>query len=105
MHPINKIVFTALLTFAFSITTLVAQNDTLYIMKNGAVVGQYNLNNQVDSLIFYKPTNAIIYVNIPAGTFTMGSPTTEVGRSINETQFQVTLSSFRMSKYVYFCIK
>ena len=38
-------------------------------------------------------------VLIPAGTFTMGSPLTEVGRSNNETQHQVTLSTFRMSKY------
>ena len=36
---------------------------------------------------------------IPAGTFTMGSPTTEVNRNINETQHQVTISAFRMSKY------
>jgi formylglycine-generating enzyme len=36
---------------------------------------------------------------IPAGTFTMGSPTNEVDRSNNETQHQVTLSAFMMSKY------
>ena len=40
------------------------------------------------------PTSAI-----PAGSFTMGSPTTEVRRSTNETQYEVTLSAFRMSKY------
>jgi formylglycine-generating enzyme required for sulfatase activity len=39
------------------------------------------------------PTSAI-----PAGNFTMGSPLTEVSRSTNETQYQVTLSAFRMSK-------
>ena len=44
-----------------------------------------------------KPT--IEWVDIPAGTFTMGSPTTEVSRSANETQHQVTLSAFKMSKY------
>lgn len=37
--------------------------------------------------------------DIPAGTFTMGSPTTEVNRGTNETQYQVTLNAFRMSKY------
>lgn len=34
---------------------------------------------------------------IPAGTFTMGSPTTEPDRTKNEVQHQVTLSAYRMS--------
>jgi len=41
----------------------------------------------------------IEFVNIPADTFTMGSPTSEVDRWDNETQHQVTLSAFKMSKY------
>jgi formylglycine-generating enzyme required for sulfatase activity len=41
----------------------------------------------------------IEWVSIPAGTFTMGSPTSEVERSKNETQHQVTLSAYMMSKY------
>jgi len=41
----------------------------------------------------------IEWANIPAGTFTMGSPVTEEGRDTNETQHQVTLSAFKMSKY------
>jgi len=36
---------------------------------------------------------------IPAGTFIMGSPTTEPQRGTDEVQHQVTLSAFRMSKY------
>lgn len=44
-------------------------------------------------------TSTIQYVNIPAGTFTMGSPLTEVNRSTNETQYAVTLSAYRISKY------
>lgn len=40
------------------------------------------------------PTSAI-----PAGTFTMGSPTTEVNRNSDERQYEVTLTAFRMSKY------
>lgn len=48
----------------------------------------------------HDPANtAITFVNIPAGTFTMGSPDTEVNRATDETQYQVTLSAFRMSKY------
>lgn len=38
-------------------------------------------------------------VPVPAGTFIMGSPTTELGRWNDEIQHQVTLSAFRMSKY------
>ncbi|MFZ4413382.1 MAG: SUMF1/EgtB/PvdO family nonheme iron enzyme [Bacteroidales bacterium] len=36
---------------------------------------------------------------IPAGTFTMGSPVTEVSRGSDEEEYQVTLSAFRMSKF------
>jgi sulfatase modifying factor 1 len=42
---------------------------------------------------------AIEWVSIPAGTFTMGSPSNEGDRSADETQHQVTLSAFKMSKY------
>ena len=41
----------------------------------------------------------IEWVSIPAGTFIMGSPTSEFGRLDNEIQHQVTLSAFKMSKY------
>ena len=41
----------------------------------------------------------IEWVDIPAGTFTMGSPETEVDRNKDETQHKVTLSAFKMSKY------
>jgi len=39
------------------------------------------------------------FVKIPAGEFTMGSPANEPGRQNDETQHQVRLSSFYMSKY------
>jgi sulfatase modifying factor 1 len=41
----------------------------------------------------------IEWVSIPAGTFEMGSPAGEVDRDADETQHQVTLSEFKMSKY------
>ncbi|MBN2275918.1 MAG: SUMF1/EgtB/PvdO family nonheme iron enzyme [Bacteroidales bacterium] len=41
----------------------------------------------------------IEFVDIPGGTFIMGSPDDEEGRKDDETQHEVTLSSFKMSKY------
>jgi formylglycine-generating enzyme required for sulfatase activity len=41
----------------------------------------------------------IEFVDIPGGTFIMGSPVTEQGRKDDEIQHQVTLSAFKMSKY------
>jgi sulfatase modifying factor 1 len=40
----------------------------------------------------------IEWVDIPEGTFTMGSPKSESDRYDNETQHKVTLSAFKMSK-------
>ncbi|MHC6202252.1 formylglycine-generating enzyme family protein [Breznakiellaceae bacterium SP9] len=41
----------------------------------------------------------IVMAAIPAGTFTMGSPSGEVSRRGDETQHSVTLSAFTMSKH------
>jgi formylglycine-generating enzyme required for sulfatase activity len=41
----------------------------------------------------------IEFVDIPGGTFMMGSPVTEQGRKNDEIQHEVTLSAFKMSKY------
>lgn len=41
----------------------------------------------------------IEFVDIPAGTFMMGSPDSEKGRNEDEKQHKVTLSAFKMSKY------
>jgi len=46
-----------------------------------------------------KPKPVFTMVQIPAGTFTMGSPTSEANRDTDETQRQVTISSFYMGKY------
>ncbi len=42
---------------------------------------------------------SIVFVSIPGGTFTMGNPASEVNRGADETQHEVTLSAFKMSKY------
>jgi len=44
-------------------------------------------------------TTNISTVNIPEGTYIMGSPVTEPFRKSDETQYQVTLSAFRMSVF------
>jgi len=53
--------------------------------------------NQTDKID--KNGVVIEMVSIPAGSFIMGSPTSEVDRRNNETEQQVTLSAFKMSKY------
>jgi len=50
----KKRIFLSLILFVLAFT-INAQNDTMYVMKNDAVVGQYNVNTEVDSVIFYKP--------------------------------------------------
>ena len=69
--------------------TLYLQNGGFVIIpgisaaNNGGVIGPLNIETAL----------------IPAGTFTMGSPSTEPQRGADEVQHQVTLSSYRMSKY------
>jgi formylglycine-generating enzyme required for sulfatase activity len=46
-----------------------------------------------------NPASEDYWVSIPGGTFSMGSPADEPQRGSNETQHQVTLSSFRIGKY------
>jgi formylglycine-generating enzyme required for sulfatase activity len=98
-----KKIVASIFTFALSVGLLHAQNDTMYIMKQGIVLGKHKIS-EVDSVIFYKPyanTNPLnlIIINIPGGTFTMGSSISEVSREINEVEHQVTLNAFRISKY------
>lgn len=65
-------------------------------LDNGKTITIYS-NGTWKEKIFKKPT--IAWVSIPAGTFTMGSPSSEVDREEDEIQHQVTLSAFKMSKY------
>lgn len=41
-----------LLVLAFSLN---AQEDTMYILKNGGILAKFNINTQIDSILFYNP--------------------------------------------------
>src|SRR5690554_4034980 len=56
INTLKKVSLATFLTFVLSFSSVFAQNDTMYIMKSGAIAGQYNVNTEVDSVIFYKPT-------------------------------------------------
>ena len=49
-----KRIFLALIAAVIFFNPGHTQNDTMYLMKAGAIVGKYNVNTQVDSVIFYK---------------------------------------------------
>ena len=72
---------------------------------NAALTQMYNFSGFVTADLnlyakWYVPIPSTgEMVQIPAGNFTMGSPTTEADRSTTETQWQVTLSAFSMGKY------
>ncbi len=77
--------------------TVSLTGDTLYLQNGGFVIIQgISATNNVSG---GSNTLNIETALIPAGTFTMGSPSTEPGRFPDEVQHQVTLSAYRMSKY------
>jgi formylglycine-generating enzyme required for sulfatase activity len=71
--------------FIFDISSLLSKTET---SENHTYVKNTSTN---------KPD--IEFVNIPGGTFMMGSPETEFGREDDEVKHQVTVSGFKMSKY------
>ncbi len=48
-------IFLLVAFFSFASCLFAQQNDTMYIMKNGSVVAKYNVNTEVDSIVFYRP--------------------------------------------------
>src|SRR5690554_111384 len=56
INTLKKVSLATFLTFVLSFSSVFAQNDTMYIMKSGAIAGQYNVNTEVGSVISYKPT-------------------------------------------------
>lgn len=96
-----KHLFLLLSFFAIAATQAQTQ-DTLYVWKAGILVNKQSIKPaDTDSITFKRPVTTnplgITTAAIPAGTFMMGSPTTEVNRSSDETQHSVTLSAFSMS--------
>ena len=65
------------------------------VLKHIFVLFLFNVNFSLFAQI--KPT--IEWVDIPSGTFIMGSPKKEFQRGDDENQHQVTLNAFKMSKY------
>jgi hypothetical protein len=75
------------------------KKHTTYYVRAFAINGiGTSYGNEISFISSF--TNIVIStVQIPAGTFIMGSPKSEVNRINDESQFWVTLSDFRLSKY------
>ena len=67
MKNMNRLLLGVLLTFGFSASTVIAQNDTMYVMKNGVVINKQSVKTaDVDSIVFYKqPTAPILTGRCP----------------------------------------
>ena len=73
-------------------------NPQIQMTKTGGFHAKSPENNtKAKHNSFKRPE--IEFAHIPGGTFSMGSPVTEQGRIDDEVQHEVTLSTFKMSKY------
>ncbi|HQB21558.1 MAG TPA: fibrobacter succinogenes major paralogous domain-containing protein [Bacteroidales bacterium] len=62
----KKFILISLLAFfALSLNTAFAQNDSIYVMKNGSIIWEYKIAD-IDSIVFYKP---VIEEEETSGTF------------------------------------
>lgn len=68
-----------------------------FVYKNQELTEKKDIQASCIKKDALKPV--IEWVEIPAGTFMMGSPESEIGRYPDETQHEVSLSTFKMSKY------
>lgn len=75
--------------------TIIARNKDMQEEMAKSIQSNTTTENKNSSI--KKPN--IEFVDIPGGTFMMGSPSTEQGRKHDETLHKVTLSDFKMSKY------
>jgi formylglycine-generating enzyme required for sulfatase activity len=83
-------------TYTLGISGFSTSGDlSVAVAKSG-----YTISDSPKTVTIYYLILPIEMVSIPAGTFTMGSPTTEPERYDDETQHSVTLSAFSMSKYL-----
>ncbi len=48
-------IFLLMAFFGLAIGANAQTHDTMYVMKDGNVVGKYNVNTEIDSVIFYQP--------------------------------------------------
>lgn len=71
------------------------------VYQAGKLIDPITIKNEINTRKrdFSKNKPIIEFVDIPGGTFIMGSPDDEEGREEDEIQHQVTLSAFKMSKY------
>ena len=54
----SKRIFFIIFGLVLSVSLTQAQNDTMYIMKSGNIIGQYKVT-EVDSVIFHKPSGTV----------------------------------------------
>jgi formylglycine-generating enzyme required for sulfatase activity len=89
-------------TFAWTEPTTIptVYNNGYSVTFTPTDTANYNtVTKRVSISVNFVAGTAPEMISITGGTFTMGSPTSELDRYNDETQHSVTLSGFKMSKY------